>query len=200
MSTAIDQQEPVIEAETEMIFCLQSDNQRHFTKLYNRFSAALFGLLLKWVEDRETAENLLQDVFVKAWRNRGLYDAGKGRIYTWLYKITRNACVDYFRSKNYKNNRAAVLDEDIAGLPALFHKFDPVPDTIGLRKLVNTLKHEEKEVVVLMYFKGLTQRQIAEVMNIPLGTVKTRMSKAIKELRYFFKNDWKQAMEIISLN
>jgi DNA-directed RNA polymerase specialized sigma24 family protein len=51
-----------------------------------------------------------------------------------------------------------------------------------------------------MYFKGLTQRQIAEVMNIPLGTVKTRMNKAIKELRYYFKSDWKNAMRIVSLN
>ena len=74
------------------------------------------------------------------------------------------------------------------------------PDTIGLRKLVKTLRQEEREVIELMYFKGFTQTEIASTMNMPLGTVKTRMSRAIKNLRYFYKKDWKQALQNVSLN
>lgn len=188
-------------AEDEMLLLLKSGNHRDFSKLYDTFSAALFTLLQKWVKDTGVAENLLQDVFVKAWHSRDLYDASRGRLFTWLYRITRNVCIDYFRSKPYKKNQVSVFGDDVPGLLALPNaSADIVPDTIGLRKLVDRLRKEEKEVVEMLYFKGLTQRQVAEIINIPLGTVKTRMSKAIKELRYFFKNDWEQATGIILLN
>lgn len=200
MTTNLNQTTLAPEAENEMLFCLQSDDQRHFSKLYNRFSPALFGLIHTWIKDKEMAENLLQDVFIKAWRNRELYDAAKGRLFTWLFRIARNISIDYLRSKTYKDSRVAVLCDDIVGLKTSFVTCQLQPDTIGLRKLVAVLRQEEKEVVELMYFKGLTHRQIAEFMNIPLGTVKTRMNKAINELRYYFKKDWKEAMRNISYN
>ncbi len=175
-------------------------NERHFSRLYEQYSGALFGLILKWVRDIETAENLLQDVFIKAWRSRDLYDPGKGKIFTWMYNITRNICIDHLRSKAYKKSRLSVLSNDMAavipgnGIPPV------MPDTIGLRKLVNTLRKEEKEVIELMYFKGFTQKEIAVLMDTPIGTVKTRVSRAIKNLRYYFKKDWKDSVKGISLN
>jgi RNA polymerase sigma-70 factor (ECF subfamily) len=193
--------EPGADTEDEMLYCLQSNDQRDFSKLYDHFSAALSGILQRWVKDTETAENLLQDVFVKAWCNRDKYEAGKGRIFTWLYRITRNTCIDYFRSRPFRDSRVSVLGDDLSEIITLSTAKDEIiPDAIGLRKLVYGLRQEEKEVVDMMYFKGMTQRQIAEAMNIPLGTVKTRMNKAIKELRYYFKNDWKKAGRNISLN
>jgi RNA polymerase sigma factor (sigma-70 family) len=200
MTTNLNQPTVAPEAEDEMLFCLQSNDQRHFSKLYDRFSPALFGLIQKWIKDKEVAENLLQDVFIKAWRSRDLYDAAKGRLFTWLYRITRNICIDHLRSKAYRNSMVAITEDNMAGIKTSFIENSLLPDTIGLRKLVDVLRREEREVLDLMYFKGLTQRQIAEVMNIPLGTVKTRMNKAIKELRYYFKSDWKNAMRIVSLN
>ena len=200
MTTNLNQPALTPDAEDEMLFCLQSNDQRHFSKLYDRFSTALFGLIRKWIKNKETAENLLQDVFIKVWRSRELYDAGKGRLFTWLYRITRNVCIDHLRSKAYKTYTAVIPEDSMTGIKTSFAEQSLLPDAIGLRKLVDTLRQEEKEVVDLMYFKGFTQRQIAEVMNIPIGTVKTRMSKAMKELRYYFKSDWKAAMRIISLN
>ena len=186
--------------ENEMLFCLQSNEQLHFSKFYNRFSAALFGLILNWIKDAEVAENLLQDVFVKAWRGRELYDPSKGRIYTWLYNIARNTCIDFLYSKTFKKTKASLLSDDMAVLVPSLKNGGLTPDTIGLRKLVNTLREEEREVIELMYFKGFTQTEIAAIMNMPLGTVKTRVSRAIKNLRYFFKKDWKQAIQNVSLN
>ncbi len=114
-----------------MLQCLQGGDQRHFSKLYESYSAALFGLITKWIKDTEVAENLLQDVFVKAWRNRLQYDATKGRIFTWLYNITRNICIDYFRSKAHKQSKVSILSDDIPyccrrGIVVGF-----LPDTIG---------------------------------------------------------------------
>ncbi len=200
MTTNLNLPIEVMDAESEMLFCLQSNEQRHFSKLYDRFSPALLGLILKWIKDKELAENLLQDVFVKAWRNRELYDAAKGRMFTWLYRITRNICIDHLRSKAHKKVIVVLPEDNSTGVKMFFVREGLLPDAIGLRKLVDMLRREEKEVVELMYFNGFTQRQIAELMNIPLGKVKTRMKKAIKELRYYFKSDWKTAMRIISLN
>ncbi|MDP4263290.1 MAG: RNA polymerase sigma factor [Bacteroidota bacterium] len=182
--------------EIELTQCLKNGDQRHFSRLYDHYSGALFGLILKWIRDTEVAENLLQDVFVKAWRSRELYDASKGKIFTWLYNIARHICIDHLRSKAYKKSKASIISNDISVLLPAGNNNNPVPDAIGLRKLVDSLRKEEKEVIELMYFKGFTQSEIAMIMNTPLGTVKTRMSRAIRNLRYYFKKDWKQAAKI----
>ncbi|HLG40043.1 MAG TPA: RNA polymerase sigma factor [Chitinophagaceae bacterium] len=186
--------------ETKMKECLLGNDQRLFSKLYDHYSSALFSLILKWIKDTETAQNLLQDVFVKAWRSKELYDSSKGKIFTWLYNIARHICIDHLRSKAYKKSKQSVFSDDISVIIPAGNTDNMSPDTIGLRKLVNTLRSEEKEVIELMYFKGYTQREIAEIMDTPLGTVKTRMSRAIKSLRYYFKKDWKDATKTISLN
>lgn len=199
MSTITNQTLPH-QKENELLQCLQSNDQRQFSKLYDSYSNALFGLISKWIGDAEIAENLLQDVFVKVWRNSTQYDASKGRLFTWMYNIARNVCIDHLRSKAHKQNKASVLSDDVPVLLPSGNNNSFLPDTIDLRKLVNRLKQEEKEVIELMYFKGYTQSEIAEIMNTPLGTVKTRMSRAIRNLRYFFKKDWKRAIQNISLN
>src|SRR5688572_30408504 len=99
--------------ENELWQCLHGNDQRHFSQLYETYSAALFGLIIKWIRDTMVAENLLQDVFVKAWSNRAQYDAAKGRIFTWLYNITRNVCIDHLRSKTHKNNRVFLLSGNV---------------------------------------------------------------------------------------
>jgi RNA polymerase sigma-70 factor (ECF subfamily) len=201
MTTSLNQPAILSATDDQLISFLKTDDERQFARLYEHFSASVFGILQRWIKNTETAENLLQDVFVKAWRCRHLYEEEKGRIFTWLYRITKNICIDYFRSKACKKDRLSVYGEDI---PELLNKAneasDIIPDAIGLRKLVNMLRDEEREVVNMMYFNGMTQRQVAEAMDIPLGTVKTRMNKAIKELRYYYKNDWRRAAKIISLN
>lgn len=186
--------------EQEMLKCLQSDEQRHFAKLYDAYSGALFSLVSKWMKDPATAENILQDVFVKAWRNRNQYDIAKGRIFTWLYNITRSTCIDYLRSKAYKQAKRSVLSDDLSLLLPNENTGSFLPDTIGLRKLVDSLRKEEKEVIELMYYKGYTQREIAQMMNMPLGTVKTRMARAIKNLRYYFKKDEQETIAHLSYN
>jgi RNA polymerase sigma-70 factor (ECF subfamily) len=186
--------------ETEMLRCLGSNDERDFTKLYDTYSGALFNQVSKWIKDPGAAENLLQDVFVKAWRNREQYDAAKGRVFTWLYNITRSTCIDHLRSKAYKQARVSVLSDNMFLLLPNEKAGNFLPDTIGVRKLVDSLRKEEKEVIELMYFKGYTQQQIAEIMKTPLGTVKTRMTRAIKNLRYYFQKDWQGAIEQISFN
>ena len=198
MSTVINLQTD--HREIEMIECLLGETDRHFAKFYERYSAALYGLIVQWVKDTGLAENLLQDVFVKAWRSKQLYDASKGKLFTWLYNIARHLCIDHLRSKACKKSKASLLSADISIVLPYRGTANPSPDGIGLRKLVSSLRKEEQEVIELMYFKGFTQREIAILMDTPIGTVKTRMSRAIRNLRYYFKKDWKEASRMISLN
>src|SRR5882757_3159471 len=130
--------------EIELTQCLRNGDERHFSRLYDHYSGSIFGLILKWIRDTEIAENLLQDVFVKAWRSRELYDASKGKIFTWLYNIARHICIDHLRSKAHKKSKVSVMSDDISVLLPVRDDNNLAPDTIGLRKLVNTLRKEEK--------------------------------------------------------
>lgn len=186
------------EAESQLVNWLQNGDQQNFSKLFDWFSPVIFGIIRKWVKDPETSKDLLQDVFIKAWRNRKLYDAGKGRLFTWLYRIARNICIDHLRSKSYRYRYVPEINDSMK--TTVTGMSSATPDTIGLNKLVEGLESEEKRVVDLMHFKGFTQRQVAEIMDIPLGTVKTRMRRAMQQLRYFYKKDWKRATDYISIN
>ena len=109
------------------------------------------------------------------------YDAAKGRLFTWMLNITRNASIDKLRNKNYKNtqkNREFTEDVYDAG-----GKVTMNIDHIGLRKLVHTLKEEWKEPLELSYFQGYTQDEISKILDLPIGTIKTRLRAALKELR-----------------
>jgi len=185
--------------EEELIAALHSGNHKAFEKFYNRFARPLYGTLIGWVNDTHVAENLLQDAFVKAWSNRQTYDPAKGRLFTWLYNITRNICIDYYRSRLYKKGKSALLSDDMSFVVST-KQVNQTPDSIGIFRVINMLRKEEKEVVELMYFKGFTQKEIAGLMNMPLGTVKTRLSMAIRNLRSFFVNDWTDAQQKLVLN
>jgi DNA-directed RNA polymerase specialized sigma24 family protein len=101
----------------------------------------------------------------------------------------------------YQKVKASILSEDIPLLiPEGFVSVSKNPDAIGIRNLVSHLVKEEKEIIELMYFSGYTQREIAEITDTPLGTIKTRVSRAIRNLRPFFKDNWEEASQYVSLN
>lgn len=184
--------------EAELKQCLQSNNQHHFSVLYDTYADALFSLILRWTGDAALAENLLQDVFVKAWHRRAQYDASKGRLFTWLYIIARNTCTDHLRSKAYRESKTSALSINSQALLSSANMI--LPETVGLRTLVSKLRQEEKKMIELNYFSGLTQEEIAAALHMPIGTVKTRINMAIKHLRSLFDKDWKRVKQDISLN
>lgn len=186
MTTGSDQ---TSNAASEAIFveALRSGNQQVFAQMYERFSPPLYAFIVNRVKDAEVAENLLQDVFVKAWRNSGQYDASKGRLFIWMYKICSNCCIDYLRSKQHRIHGQSVYGGDQSENLRHYVASGLMPDRIGLRNMLNKLNVDEKEVLDLVYFKGFTQAEVAELKQMPLGTVKTRCSRAIKKLRVLFE-------------
>lgn len=170
-------------SEEELIHALQQQDQSAFSYLYDNYSGALFGLIYKMVNDKELGEDILQEAFVKIWNNFANYDSSKGRLFTWMINLTRNLTIDTLRSKGYKKQSKIHSDEnsvnnfsDNAHAALRF-------DAMGIRKQLSLLKNDQKQIIDLAYFSGLTQDEISKQLGIPLGTVKTRMRSAILELR-----------------
>jgi len=170
-------------SEEELVLQLQSRNQQAFAYLYDNYAAALNGVIYRLVEDKELAEDILQEAFLKIWNNFSNYDSNKGRLFTWMLNLTRNLTIDTLRSKGYKKQNKISSDENsvsnYADSNAVTEKFD----ALGIRKQLSNLKPEQRSIIDMAYFNGYTQEEISKEMGIPLGTVKTRMRSAILELR-----------------
>lgn len=168
-------------SESELVHLLQQRGQHVFSYLYDNYSGALLSIIYNIVKDEELANDVLQEVFVKIWRQVESYDSSKGRLFTWMLNIARNASIDTVRSKSYQNNQKnQELSENVysaAGSAQL------QVDQIGLRKLVHKLKEEYRVLIDLSYFQGFTQDEISKMLDIPLGTVKTRLRTALNQLR-----------------
>ena len=146
----------------------------------------LFGVINKVVYDEQTAQDVLQDVFVKIWNNISQYNPQKGRLYTWMINIARNAAIDKLRSKGEIMKTKIQTGENVVDNLERSLKTEQVTDTIGLRKKVADLKPEYETIIDLAYYKGYTLDEISKTLEMPLGTVKTRMRSAIQQLRTVF--------------
>jgi RNA polymerase sigma factor (sigma-70 family) len=169
--------------EEELIALLQNQDAAAFSYLYDNYATALSGVIVRMVDDAQLAEDILQETFVKIWKNFGQYDSSKGRLFTWMINITRNFTIDTLRSKGYKKQQKISEDENVVSNYRDKQFSTNQFDSIGLRKQVETLKPDQKIIIDLAYFGGYTQDEISKEMKIPLGTVKTRMRSAIMELR-----------------
>lgn len=166
-----------------LIFRLKNHDHAAIGELYDRYGAALFGAIMRIVQHREIAEQVLQDTFVKAWRNGSSYDEGKGRLFTWLLNIARNTAIDATRSAHFQKSKKTDSIDVIVYSPG---EESINPDTIGVRDMLGQLDDKYRLLIELVYFKGYTQEEVAEETGIPLGTVKTRLRYAISALRRFF--------------
>lgn len=168
--------------EKELIALLKQRDQRAFSYLYDNYSGALYGIVLQILENTELANDVLQEVFINIWRKIETYDPAKGRLYTWMLNIARNASIDQLRSKNYQNSQKnQSIPENVDGLAG--SSIQMSVDSIGLKKMLEKLKMEQRVLIELAYFKGYTHEEIAEMEDMPLGTVKTRIRNALIQLR-----------------
>lgn len=173
-----------IQANEELLVIgLQSRQTTALKTIYEKYSSALFGVITRIVNDDHLAEDILQEAFLKIWNNAESYEASKGRLFTWMMNICRNTAIDKMRSKGYKTSKKTSSDETVLYENPTKIYDDIKPDTIGIKDLVNKLKPEWKELVDLIYFKGYTHQEVADELNMPLGTVKTRLRSAILTLR-----------------
>ncbi len=157
--------------------------------LYDRYSRVVYSFALRIVNDQLIAEELLQEVFFRAWQQGGSFRASKGTFLTWLLSITHNMAIDEVRKRKRRPQRSDSDDPDVV-LAAVADGGPSVEDEVWLRSLrdriaraLDTLPDAQREAIELAYFRGMTHREIADALGEPLGTIKTRMRLGMQKLR-----------------
>lgn len=173
-------------SEEDLIHALKNRETIAIKALYDMYSGALFGVISRIIQQTEVAEDLLQETFIKIWNSVDNYDSSKGRLFTWMINVARNLSIDKLRSKDFRNSSKNQDIENNVDFIDAEKRVTFNSDVVGLRDMVNALKPEFFDVLDLVYFKGYTHVEAAEALDIPLGTVKTRIRMAVMELRKQF--------------
>lgn len=172
--------------ETALVASLKSHDKHAFEYLYHNYKGALLTVIKQVIADEETAGDVLQEAFVTAWKNIEKYDAAKGKLFTWLYNVTRNCAINTTRSKTFKSQQKNDSIDNYVSYSENLPGQELNVNKIGLRKQVHLLREDYKNVLELSYFSGYTHEEISKILNIPEGTVKTRLRNALIELRKQF--------------
>ena len=167
----------------ELIPLLLKKDDRSFTLLYDNYSKRLYGVIFTLIKDREEAEDVLQEVFVKIWKNIDSYNESKGRLYTWMLNIARNTSIDKLRSKGFNNNQKNLSADNFVHILDDNSKTINQIDAIGIKEFIKKLKPKCIQIIDLLFFKGYTQQETSDELEIPLGTVKTQNRNCMNELR-----------------
>jgi len=177
---------PASNLQDDLVNRLQQPDHIVIKDIYDAYGSTLFGFILSIVRSRNLAEHILQDTFVKIWRNVASYDKSKGSLLTWLLSIARNSAIDATRSAHYKYYVKTENLDEITHQPG-----DNTLNTdhVDVRNMTNRLNEKYRTVIDLIYFQGYTQREAAEVTGIPVGTIKTRLRRAILEMRVSFAKE-----------
>lgn len=164
---------------------LQRRDPQALAELYDRYGRVAFALILRMVRDAGTAEDLVQETFLRVWNRAQGLDAERGSVGPWLLAVARNRAIDYLRSAAGRERNALDLEE--TDHPALYREMEPellISDRARRVKIaMEKLSANHRTVVELAYFEGLSQTEMAERMGQPLGTVKTWVRTALKNLR-----------------
>lgn len=167
----------------ELVEQFQNKNENAFEKLYQMYSESIHGVIFNIVKNKAVADDLIQDTFVKAWKNAATYSSKKGRFFTWILNIARNTAIDKLRSKSYKQSKLNFnldLVENTVSSPEDLNKNT---NAVGIKKLLPKLSSKRCIIIELLFIKGFTQKEVSEHLDMPLGTVKTRSRNGIRDLR-----------------
>ncbi|MHA6278659.1 RNA polymerase sigma factor [Salinimicrobium sp. CAU 1759] len=165
-----------------LIVNFKKKDGKAFESLYAMYSESMHGVIYNIVRDNDIAQEVMQDVFLKAWNNSASYSSKKGRFFTWLLNIARNAAIDKIRSKDFKNSKKNLDSQYFVDIIENEDSYSST-DGIGVRSYVKKLAKKCTEIMDLLYFKGFTQKEASETLKMPIGTIKTRNRNCINELR-----------------
>jgi RNA polymerase sigma-70 factor (ECF subfamily) len=171
----------------QLLAMIVQKEERAYTHMYNMYSKSLFAVISNMIKDKEEAEDVLQESFVKIWKNIDSYTESKGRFYTWILNVARNTAIDKLRSKGFNNSKKNLPSDNFVHLLEDSSRMTYRIDAIGLRDFVKKLKPKCIEIINLLFFKGYTQQEASDELGIPLGTVKTQNRNCINDLRNFLQ-------------
>jgi RNA polymerase sigma-70 factor (ECF subfamily) len=170
-------------SEASLLAMLRANERAGYEYLYDHYSRSLYIIICKVVSDEDTADDVLQEVFIKIWNNIGKYDAQKGKLYAWMVSLSRNLAIDKTRTKEYNYEKRKVASGIARSYMQTLSVKGINTDHVGIKDIVGKLKINERRLVELSFYQGYSQAQIASEYGIPLGTVKSRLHKATANLR-----------------
>jgi RNA polymerase sigma-70 factor, ECF subfamily len=166
-------------SDSDLLIRVADRDREAFELLYHRYVRSIFGLALRRLRDRTRAEDAVQETFAAIWRSAGSYKPERGPAAPWLYAIARNAIVDRFRSQVDTTSEVPDL---VSGDPGPPDRAEASFVSWRVHRALEELPQREREVVELAYWSGMSQSEVADYLNIPLGTVKTRTRSALARL------------------
>lgn len=162
---------------------IQKSDKQALESLYERYEKLLFSFAWRMTGRKDLSEEIVQEVFLKLWTKPNLYDPSRGKFSSWLLTVTRNSSIDHMRRKNEQTEALEERDALQSREPAVEDLVQWKEEGKELRKAITQLAEEQREIIELFYFKGLSQKAIADDRRIPLGTVKGRIRLALKHLK-----------------
>ena len=181
MAEAAPQKTP---PDTELLHAIARGDESALAALYDRYNSILLGLLLRILHSRVEAEDVLQEVFLQIWQRAAKFDEARGRAFTWMVTLARSRAIDRLRSlqSRQRADDTALRDAPEAVGDASVDAYHAEQRRI-VRGALAEIPEEQRRALLLAYFEGLTQSEIAERLGQPLGTVKTRMRSGMSKLR-----------------
>lgn len=164
--------------ETQLITRLQNKDESALSQVYDHYSGALYGVIIRMCKDEGEAQNLLQDTFLTIWEKSYQYDKSKGRFYTWAYRIAKNKTLNYLRK-----TKNLIQTDDLSVYINEAENDEKTPDYLMLNGAIRKLSNHHQKALELVYYKGLTHREAHVVMDVPLGTFKSYVKQALKKLQ-----------------
>jgi RNA polymerase sigma-70 factor (ECF subfamily) len=169
--------------EEQLIAGLRAKDRKTTEYLYDKYSRALYAVISRIVFDKDIAEEVFHDAFVKITKKIDHYEESKGRLYTWMANICRNSAIDKLRSKEIsQSGKTNTIDDFVYGMESQSGTQEHI-DGIGVKELMIELNEDQKFIVEYIYFKGYTHSEVSEEFDIPLGTVKSRVRAALQVLK-----------------
>lgn len=173
--------EPVSDA--TLLSMLREQPAMGLAALYDRYGRLVFSVALRIVQDHGAAEEVTQDVFLRCWRNIDRYHPAQGSLPSWLLAITHHRAIDELRSRRGKQLRREISDEIIEQVVALDPGFDEALLRGEIHEALHVLPPAQRDVIELIFWGGLTRREVADRLKLPLGTVHTRLRLGMEKLR-----------------
>ncbi len=169
--------------EKEIVGLLERGDKKAITILHENYADALYGVIKKIIADDDTAHDVLQESFIKIWRYSKKYDSSKAKLFTWLYRIAYNTAIDKVRSQKNKDGKEVQIENsNVYKISA-----DELnQDVMDMQKHLSSLDEKYQIVINALFFEGMTQQEASEELDIPLGTIKSRLKIGLRELKKIY--------------
>lgn len=169
--------------EKDIVELMKNGDKKAISLLYENYSSALLGVIKKVIKDEDLALDVLQESFIKVWKKGKTYNPEKAKLFTWLYRIAYNTAIDKIRSVNIKTNKEIQIENSNV------YKLTTSSlnqDALDIKKHLSGLDLKYQIVINALFFEGMTQQEASDELNIPLGTIKSRLKIGLRELKKIY--------------